>query len=268
MVDYSRLLLQPADVSDDEDTFTEQSSTPSGPDGLPGASALYVNQDDTRAIADTIVIYPDAETAAATLRDALPGLGSTLTDATSRPAPVGTDGTMAVGMSKDGSKAVTLLLFTEGPGVGAPGVPKRTGRCHHGRVRHQHRQDAADRAEDRAAAERLAPQPLHGTGRHTKGEALRAAGGLGERTVLARLQRRLVADTHRPAGVHPAVDAQGTGCARTATALVMRRSTSNPGCARLGTTHRMVGIVTSSTTSPSERRPLRSSATRAARLLD
>ena len=117
VVDYSRLLLQPADISDDEDTFTEQSSTPSGPDGLPGASALYVNQDDTRAIADTIVIYPDAETAAATLRDALPGLGSTLTDATSRPAPVGTDGTMAVGMSKDGSKAVTLLLFTEGPAL-------------------------------------------------------------------------------------------------------------------------------------------------------
>lgn len=116
-VDYSRLLLRPADLSDSEDTFTEQSTTPSGPDGLPGASALYVNQDDTRAIADTIVIYPDAETAATTLRAALPTLGSTLTDATSRPAPVGTDGTMAIGMSKDGSKAATLLLFTEGPAL-------------------------------------------------------------------------------------------------------------------------------------------------------
>ncbi|WP_425437876.1 hypothetical protein [Mycobacterium neglectum] len=117
VVDYSRLLLQPADVSDNEDTFTEQSTTPSGPDGLPGASALYVNQDDTRAIAATIVIYPDAETAATTLREALPTLGSTLTDATTRPAPVGTSGTMAIGMSKDGSKAVTLLLFTEGPAL-------------------------------------------------------------------------------------------------------------------------------------------------------
>lgn len=39
-VDYSRLLLQPGDLSDNEDTFTEQSSTPSGPDGLPGASAF------------------------------------------------------------------------------------------------------------------------------------------------------------------------------------------------------------------------------------
>jgi hypothetical protein len=116
-VDYSNLLLQPTDLSDDEDTFTEQSSTPSGPDGLPGASALFVNQDDTRAISDTIVIYSDAETAANTLRDALPTIGTTVTGATPRPAPVGTDGTIAVGMSKEGSKAATLLLFTEGPAL-------------------------------------------------------------------------------------------------------------------------------------------------------
>lgn len=115
--DYSRLLLQPGDLSDDEDTFTEQSSTPSGPDGLPGASALFVNQDDTRAISDTIVIYADAETAADTLKAALPTIGSTITGATTRPAPVGSNGTMAVGTSADGSKATTLLLFNEGPAL-------------------------------------------------------------------------------------------------------------------------------------------------------
>lgn len=115
--DYSRLLLQPGDLSDDEDTFTEQSSTPSGPDGLPGASALFVNQDDTRAISDTIVIYADAETAADTLKAALPTIGSTITGATTRPAPVGGNGTMAVGTSADGSKATTLLLFNEGPAL-------------------------------------------------------------------------------------------------------------------------------------------------------
>jgi hypothetical protein len=116
-VDYSRLLLQPGDLSDDEDTFTEQSSTPSGPDGLPGASALFVNQDDTRAISDTIVIYPDAQTAANTLKAALPTIGSTITGATTRPAPVGSNGTMAIGTSADGSKASTLLLFNEGPAL-------------------------------------------------------------------------------------------------------------------------------------------------------
>ena len=116
-IDYARLLLEPGDLSDAEDTFAARSTTPTGPDGRPGASALFVNQDDTRAISDTIVIYPDAATASSTLRDALPTLGSTITGATSRPAPVGTDGTMAVGMSTDGSKAVTLLLFTQGPAL-------------------------------------------------------------------------------------------------------------------------------------------------------
>ena len=114
-VDYARLLLEPGDLSDADDTFAARSTTPTGPDGHPGASALFVNQDDTRAISDTIVIYPDAAAASSTLRDALPTLGSTITGATSRPAPVGTDGTMAVGMSTDGTKAVTLLLFTQGP---------------------------------------------------------------------------------------------------------------------------------------------------------
>jgi hypothetical protein len=113
-VDYSRLLLDPADISDDEDTFSVKSTTPSGPDNSPGASAFFVNQDDTRAISDTIVIYPDAQTAAATLNAALPTIGTTVTGADVRPVPVGTHGTMAVGMSKDGSKAATLLLFTEG----------------------------------------------------------------------------------------------------------------------------------------------------------
>jgi hypothetical protein len=116
-IDYSRLLLHPPDLSDDEDTFTEQSSTPSGPDGSPGASALFVNQDDTRAISDTIVIYPDAETAASTLQAALPTIDQTVTGATTRPVAVGTHGTMAVGTSKDGGKATTLLLFTEGPAL-------------------------------------------------------------------------------------------------------------------------------------------------------
>jgi hypothetical protein len=116
-IDYSDLLLEPADLSDNEDTFTKQSSTPSGPDGLPGASALFVNQHDTRAITDTVVIYPDSDTAARTLRDALPTIDTVVNGATPRPAPVGKDGTMAVGMSTDGAKAATLLLFTEGPAL-------------------------------------------------------------------------------------------------------------------------------------------------------
>lgn len=115
-VDYSRLLLQASDLSDDEDTFTVQSTNPV-PGGLPGASALFVNQEDTRAISDTIAVYPDAATATKTLRESIPRLDQVVADATPRPAPVGADGTMAVGKSVDGSKAVTLLLFTQGPAL-------------------------------------------------------------------------------------------------------------------------------------------------------
>lgn len=112
--DYSRLLLQAADLSGEEDTFAVR-STSGGPSGLPGASALFVNADDTRAVSDTIVIYPDAEAATATLRQALPEVGKVVTGGTPAPVPVGSDGTMTVGTSPDGTKATTLLLFTEGP---------------------------------------------------------------------------------------------------------------------------------------------------------
>ncbi|KUI10689.1 hypothetical protein AU192_21915 [Mycobacterium lehmannii] len=115
-VDYGRLLLQASDLSDDEDTFTVQSTNPA-PGGLPGASALFVNQDDTRAIANTVVIYPDAETATRTLREAIPQLNQVVADATPRPAPVGADGIIAVGESVDRSKAETMLLFTRGPAL-------------------------------------------------------------------------------------------------------------------------------------------------------
>ncbi|MCV7303154.1 hypothetical protein H7J93_26365 [Mycobacterium barrassiae] len=115
-VDYSRLLLQPGDLSDTEDTFAVR-STSTDPGGFPGASALFVNEEDTRAIADTVVIYPDAATASTTLREALPGIDKVVAGATPKPAPVGTDGTMAVGTSADGTKSATLLLFTQGPAL-------------------------------------------------------------------------------------------------------------------------------------------------------
>jgi hypothetical protein len=115
-VDYSHLLLQANDVSDHEDVFAVRSTT-RDPGGLPGASVLFVNAEDTRAIADTLAFYPDAPTATATLRKALPEMGRVVVGGTPAAAPVGTDGTIAVGKSADGMKAATLLLFTHGPAL-------------------------------------------------------------------------------------------------------------------------------------------------------
>ncbi|OBB99368.1 hypothetical protein A5784_22605 [Mycobacterium sp. 852013-50091_SCH5140682] len=127
-LDYSRLMLTATDISIPPDTFTVRSSN-TNPNGMSGASAFFVNTDDTKAIADTILIYPDAATATATLRQASTAVSTIVTGGTPQPFPVGTDGTIVAGVSPDGAKAVTLLMFTEGRALvrlefdSAPGQP-------------------------------------------------------------------------------------------------------------------------------------------------
>ncbi|AKS32335.1 hypothetical protein [Mycolicibacterium goodii] len=111
--DYSHLLLQAEDISIPPDTFTAR-STKVNPDGQDGASALFVNADDTRAIADTLLIYPDVATASATLEQAVAAVNTMVKGGTPEPVPVGTGGTVISGMAPDDSKAVTLLMFTQG----------------------------------------------------------------------------------------------------------------------------------------------------------
>ncbi|MGV0812459.1 hypothetical protein ABQF34_10915 [Mycolicibacterium boenickei] len=114
--DYSHLLLQAEDVSIPPDTFTARSSNVN-PDGQSGASALFVNADDTRAIADTILIYPDAATAQATLKQASAAVSTMVTGGQPQPVPVGSGGTVISGTAPDGAKAVTLLMYTQGRAV-------------------------------------------------------------------------------------------------------------------------------------------------------
>jgi hypothetical protein len=115
-IDFSRLLLEAADLTDAEDTFAIRSSTVN-PNGMPGASALFVNANDTRAISDTFAVYPDVATATEALRGALSTLDTVVADGSAQSSPVGTDGTAVKGTSLDGAKAVTLLLFTQGPAL-------------------------------------------------------------------------------------------------------------------------------------------------------
>lgn len=113
-LDFAPLLLPAADLSDTDDTFALR-ETRQDPNGLRGASALFVNQDDTRAISVTIAGYPDAAVATATLHQAIATAGRVVTGADPAPLAVGTDGTVIRGSAPDGSKAVTLVLFTQGP---------------------------------------------------------------------------------------------------------------------------------------------------------
>ena len=112
-VDYRSLLLVAADLTDAEDTFVERSRE-SDPNGSPGASAFFVNSEDSRAIVDTFVLYPDAATATATLKQAAGTLPTLVTGGQPQPFPVGTDGVKVSGTAPDEDKAVTLVFFTEG----------------------------------------------------------------------------------------------------------------------------------------------------------
>ena len=111
--DYRRLLIEPGDINTGTDTFATRSLT-TNPGGSDGVSALFVNQHDTRAIGDTIVVLPDSAAATTTLNSTVSALGTTVTGGRPQPWPVGTGGTVVSGTSPDGSKAVTVLLFTEG----------------------------------------------------------------------------------------------------------------------------------------------------------
>jgi hypothetical protein len=108
--DYSDLLLTAGDLTDADDTFVERSREPS-PDGHPGASAFFVNEQDTRAISNTLLIYPDDATATAALEQAI---STTKVAGDPQPAGVGQGGVLIRGTRPDEGKAVTLLLFTEG----------------------------------------------------------------------------------------------------------------------------------------------------------
>jgi hypothetical protein len=79
-----------------------------------GAAVQFKNQDDTNRIGDTVLILPDAAGATTALNGSLASVGSSVTGGNPQPFPVGGGGQMVAGTSPDKSKAVTVLLFTEG----------------------------------------------------------------------------------------------------------------------------------------------------------
>jgi hypothetical protein len=128
VIDYSRLLIEPADINSEFDTFVNRSTVPNRRGGK-GVSALFVNEADTRAIGVTITVLPDPAAAKAALDTSLHAIGGSVAGGQPVPSTVGTDGTVVAGTSIDGAKEVTALLFTEGPAVvrmefqSAPGDP-------------------------------------------------------------------------------------------------------------------------------------------------
>jgi len=110
---YAKLLIKPEDIALPGDTFSVAPPT-ENPNGKAGVAAVFSNQGDTREIGDTIMILPDSAGAATALDGAKSALGSSVSGGDPQPAAVGEGGTIVQGTSPDGSKSVTVLIFSEG----------------------------------------------------------------------------------------------------------------------------------------------------------
>jgi hypothetical protein len=105
-------LIQASDI-DAPIPFTGSPPT-SNPNGQPGVATTFSTDDGSRVIKDTILVLADPAAATDALNAAKSGQGNTVKNPTTQPSGVGTGGTTVLGNSPDGSKGVTLLLFTEG----------------------------------------------------------------------------------------------------------------------------------------------------------
>lgn len=110
--DYTGLLIQATDI-DAPIPFTAGPPA-KDPNGQAGAAITFSTDDGGRVIKDTIQVLADAAAATNALNAAKTGQGGAIKDPHTEPAQVGTGATTLLGNSPDGSKGVTILLFTEG----------------------------------------------------------------------------------------------------------------------------------------------------------
>lgn len=109
--DYSGLLIQASDINAPE-PFT---ATPpiNNPNGQPGVTTTFSNQDRTHVIVDSIQILSDPAAAVRALK-AAKATTNGYVHGVPEPIAIGTNGTTISGPSPDGAKGVTVLMFTEG----------------------------------------------------------------------------------------------------------------------------------------------------------
>jgi len=115
--DYSTIPVSP-NVITDSAAYTAAAPV-LDPNGQPGVTTVYTHRDNTRQITNTILVLPDPQAATAALSQIQSGLGNQVANGKTQPAAVGTGGTVVTGLSPDGTKSVSVLLFTEGNAAGS-----------------------------------------------------------------------------------------------------------------------------------------------------
>jgi hypothetical protein len=114
-MDYTTLLIQGSDISSTPPNVFAPAAPPTqNPNGKPGAMVQFKNSDGSNQIGDTILILADAGGATTAMNGSASSLGNTVVGGNPQPVSVGNGGTMVSGTSPDKTKAITVLLFTEG----------------------------------------------------------------------------------------------------------------------------------------------------------
>jgi hypothetical protein len=110
--DYGALPIHPNEVTDS--TAYKEGPPVLNPDGQPGVTAVYTHRDGTREITNTILVLPDAAAATAAMNASQAKVAGQIGSVKTQPAAVGTGGTTITGTSANGSRSVSVLLFTQG----------------------------------------------------------------------------------------------------------------------------------------------------------
>ena len=110
--DYTVLLIDPNAVTDS--TAYTAGAPVFNPNNQPGIEAVYTHRDGSRQITETVWVLQDAAAATAALNAAQADAAGQVANETTQPVQVGTGGTLLSGTSADGSKSISVLLFTQG----------------------------------------------------------------------------------------------------------------------------------------------------------
>ena len=111
-LDYATLLIKAEDIDLPGDAFI--AGIPQFAHDPDGVAVAFDNQDHTRTLGDSIAIMPDAGAAKVAFDGGIRAFDKSIADPSPQPVPVGSNGVVDSGVSPDGSKAVTIVAFTQG----------------------------------------------------------------------------------------------------------------------------------------------------------
>lgn len=112
--DYTNLLVPLSDLQALSGDPLEVGQPPTPSSGNPGVDGTFRNAKGDNIISVSIAVLPDAAAAVEAMNGTTGTLNNWVIDGTPQPVAVGNGGTVVLGTSPDKSKAVTLLVFTEG----------------------------------------------------------------------------------------------------------------------------------------------------------